>query len=138
MDPLKVADITVSGARNALHHCGAARDSRDNDFMTGFGKQMSRVLLASLLAGALGLGGAAWAANPTAPSLKPAEVRQSTWMEAGQFSLLNRALDAADEGRWSEVRSAIGRLSDPGAQALLRWKMASDTSGMGFTELSKA
>jgi soluble lytic murein transglycosylase len=106
--------------------------------MTGFGKQMSRVLLASLLAGALGVSGTAWAANPTAPSLKPAEVRQSTWMEQGQFNLLNRALDAADEGRWSEVRSAIGRLNDPGSQALLRWRMASDASGMGFTELSKA
>src|SRR5690349_3843830 len=80
-DPLKVADITVSGAQSALHHCGATRDSRDNHFMTGFGKQMSRLLLASLLAGVLGVGGTAWAANPDAPSLKPAEVRQSPWME---------------------------------------------------------
>jgi soluble lytic murein transglycosylase len=113
--------------------------------MTGFGKRMSRWgflrLLGSVSAvmalGALS-GGIAFA-NPSAPSLKPTPTLDSRWMEQGEFALLSRALDAADGGRWSEVRSALARLNDPGAQALLRWRMASDgNAGLGFSDLSKA
>ncbi len=113
--------------------------------MERFGKQMSRMspahtakaLLAAAAVGALGV--AAAHALPTAPSLKPVENVQSSWMEKGEFTLLSRALDAADDNRWSEVRSALGRVADPGAQALLRWRMATDANaGLGFSDLIKA
>jgi peptidoglycan lytic transglycosylase len=117
--------------------------------MTGFGKQMSRLGLSYLGKGLLAafafgtfsgtLAGAAAAENPTAPSLKPAATRQSPWMETGEFTLLTRTLDYADDGRWTDVRSALSRLNDPGAQALLKWRMATDSGyAMGFTELTKA
>jgi soluble lytic murein transglycosylase len=108
--------------------------------MEGFGKRMSggvRRVLTAVAVGALAV--AAAAANPTPPSLKPAKTLSSAWMEAGEFTLLSRALDAADNGRWSEVRSALGRVSDPAAQALLRWRMATDGgSALGFSDLSQA
>lgn len=105
--------------------------------MTGFGKQMSRWIAGLLLSTALA--GAAAAQAPSAPSLKPARTAQSSWMESTEFALLARALDAADDARWTEVRAALGRLADPGAQALLRWRLATDsTAGMGFADLSKA
>ena len=108
--------------------------------MAEFGKQMSRngrrVAAALLLSTSVV---AAAAANPTAPSLKPVPQIASSWMEQGEFTLLTRALEAADDGRWSEVRSALGRLADPGAQALLRWRLATDgSSGMGYADLAKA
>jgi len=113
--------------------------------MEGFGKQMSRtglshlakVLLAAVALNTLGV--AVAQALPTAPSLKPARAIQSSWMETGEFTLVSRALDAADDSRWSEVRSALGRVADPGAQALLRWRMATDgNAGLGFSDLVKA
>ncbi|RYZ11139.1 MAG: hypothetical protein EON61_10620 [Alphaproteobacteria bacterium] len=79
----------------------------------------------SALGGALGAGVAM--ANPVAPSLKPAPVQTSAWLDQADFTLLNRALDAADESQWTQVRSYLGRLSDPAAQALVRWRIA--TSG---------
>ncbi len=108
--------------------------------MTGFGKRMSvagrRVALVLMLSTA---GIAAAAANPTAPSLKPSPTLQSTWLEPAEFSLLSRALDAADDNRWTDVRSALSRLNDAGAQALVRWKLATNgNAGMGFSDLLKA
>src|SRR5262249_51818767 len=91
----------------------------------------------SALVGPLGVSAAA--ENPSAPSLKPARVIQSTWMEVGEFTLLSRALDAADNNRWTEVRSALARLTDTCAQALLRWRIATNgNSGMGYADLAKA
>jgi soluble lytic murein transglycosylase len=112
--------------------------------MTGFGKRMSRLArrivtatAVSALCGAAGAGAAF--ANPDAPSLKPSPVIESRWMEQGEFTLLSRALDAADDLRWGEVRSALARMNDPGGQALLRWRMATDsTAALGFGELAKA
>ena len=112
--------------------------------MTGFGKRMSRLGKRVATATALGalaasMGAGTAFANPGAPSLKPSPVIESRWMEQGEFTLLSRALDAADDLRWNEVRSALGRLNDPAAQALLRWRMATDaTATMGFSDLSKA
>ena len=81
----------------------------------------------------------AFAGPPSAPSLKPASTRQSTWLAGPEFRELSKALDAADNNRWVDVRSAIARISDPGARGLLRWRMAIDgNSGMGFSDLSKA
>jgi len=108
--------------------------------MTGFGKLMRRTGCGLLAVLALGLAAQAIAQDiPDAPSVKPARTVQSSWMEAGEFSLLTRALDAADDNRWGEVRAALGRMNDPGAQALLRWRMATDmNAALGFSDLIKA
>jgi soluble lytic murein transglycosylase len=117
--------------------------------MDRFGKQMSRftrprpgrTLAAGLflIGMAAGPGAVAAFANPTAPSLKPAPVRLTPWMEQGEFALLSRALDAADANRSSEGRSALQRMNDHGGQALLRWRLATDgNAGMGFSDLARA
>ena len=110
--------------------------------MSGFGKQMSRVLhllVGSLSLGALGLSAVA-TANPPPPSLKPAAVpARSLWIETDDLNLLVRALDAADKNQWREVRTFLGRLSDPTAQALIRWRILTDgNGGSGFNELREA
>lgn len=108
-------------------------DSRDNHFMKRFGK---RLLLAVAVAG---LWSAPALANPPAPSLKPAPTISSPWIPPADLTLLTRALDAADEGEWGQVRSLLGRISDPAAQALVRWRIATNgNAGMGFTELMQA
>lgn len=110
--------------------------------MTGFGKQMSWVRVATL-AGvsvvALGVSAAAMA-NPPAPSLKPsATPARSVWIEAADFGLLTRALEAADSNQWSLVRSLLGGISDPAAQALVRWRILTDgNGGSSYGELRDA
>jgi soluble lytic murein transglycosylase len=118
---------------------GKRRDSRDNHFIGRFGK-LRRALLAGLAAASLWAGGgAAFAALPSAPSLKPSPTRTSTWLAGPEFRDLSRALDAAENNRWVDVRAALARITDPGARALLRWRMAIDgNSGLGFSDLSKA
>lgn len=86
----------------------------------------------------MGLAGSA-SALPDAPSRKPPVPVASTWLEDAQFTQLNRALDAADNNNWGEVRAALGRIKDPGAQALLRWRIASDgNSGASFADIAAA
>lgn len=78
-------------------------------------------------------------ALPSAPSLKPRESATSTALSPSDFSTLLRALEAADEERWSDVRAAIPRISDPAAKLLLRWDMATDgDSGLDFDDLRSA
>ncbi len=93
------------------------------------------------MAAVLALGPAAGpaAALPTAPSVKPADTRESKWLTPADFAQLRRALDAADENRWGDVRQALAKIGDAGAATLVRWRMATDgNSGVGFTELSRA
>jgi hypothetical protein len=74
-----------------------------------------------------------------APSLKPSPTLSSTWLETSDFTLLTRALDAADDGLWSQVRSYLDRIGDPAAQALIRWRIATNgDTGMGYSDLIKA
>jgi len=108
-------------------------DSRDNHFMKQFGKRLLlAVTLTSLLA-------APATANPAAPSLKSPPPVSSPWLASPDLSLLLRALDSADSGEWGQVRSLQGRISDPAAQALVRWRLATNgNAGMGFGELMQA
>ncbi|MEP7211387.1 MAG: hypothetical protein ABI740_11160, partial [Alphaproteobacteria bacterium] len=104
-----------------------------------FGK-LKHGLRAAVAAGLLMLAGApAFAAPPSAPSLKPSPTRTSTWLAGPEFRDLSKALDAAENNRWVDVRSVLARISDPGARGLLRWRMSIDgNSGMSFADLSKA
>jgi soluble lytic murein transglycosylase len=112
--------------------------------MMGFGKRMSRTgraLMAAVALSALGgaIGAGVATANPVAPSLKPSPVLSSAWLDTADFTLLTRALDAADENQWSQVRSYLGRISDPAAQALVRWRIATNgDTGLGYNELVAA
>ena len=75
-------------------------------------------------------------ANPLPIAEANSATSPSTWMEQGEFTLLTRALEAADDSRWSQVRSLLGRMNDPGAQALVRWRLATDGGGgLGFADL---
>ncbi len=148
MDPLNsMADFPEgSGTRGDR----AERDSRDNHFMTGFGKRrlgrkrrkakgvgLLRGLVSGMTLAAACVATAA--ANPPAPSLKPVQALKSSWIADSDFSLLVRALDAADSDQWSQVRSLLSRIGDPTAQSLVRWRLATNgNAGMGFSELSRA
>lgn len=78
-------------------------------------------------------------AMPTAPSLKPKQGVVSTLVQPSELAALNRALEAADANRWSEVRSALARASDEGMKSLLRWRIVTDgNSGASFGELLDA
>ncbi len=64
---------------------------------------------------------------------------KSVWLEANDLSLLERALNAADESRYTDVRMLLSRIQDPAAQALLRWRMATESAGgLGWSDLSRA
>ncbi|MBI1362162.1 MAG: transglycosylase SLT domain-containing protein [Alphaproteobacteria bacterium] len=118
---------------------GPRGDSADIPSNDRFGKQARRLLGAIVTSLAVASGAAAAAQTPRPPSLKPAEVHQSTWLAGPEFAALDKALDSADDNRWIEVRRELGRISDPGARALVRWRMAIDgNSGIGFSDLSKA
>jgi soluble lytic murein transglycosylase len=79
------------------------------------------------------------AALPSAPSIKPRAQQTSPHLEAAQFRALDRALDAAEEGRWGDFRAQAAQVTDPAGQALLRWRQAMDgNSGLGFQTLSAA
>ncbi len=78
-------------------------------------------------------------ALPTSPSLKPRQQVESIWVDTSDLASLDRALQAADADRWSDVRAAIGRIKDPAAKLLLQWKMATDgDSGMSHEDLTAA
>ena len=127
----------------------------DNHFAPLFGKQSfarsgarsgrplkwGLPLVRQLIAGAAiaGLCVSAAAANPPAPSIKPVPALESAWIANSDFSLLSRALDAADNDEWGQVRSLLSRISDPAAQTLVRWRLATNgNAGMGFSELQRA
>lgn len=101
--------------------------------MNRFGKRLLLAVAVSGLFAGVAL------ANPPAPSLKPPPPVASSWLPSPDLPLLLRALDSADSGEWGQVRSLLGRIADPGAQALVRWRIATNgNAGMGFTELMQA
>jgi len=146
MDPLNsmTSDIPENVERRI-------NDSPDNHFAPLFGKGASmpgtrqqtwgfrtmRQLITGVALGCLCVSAAA--ANPPAPSLKPAPALQSTWIANNDFDLLFRTLDAADREDWGQVRSLQSRISDPAAQTLIRWRLATNgNAGLGFTDLMRA
>jgi soluble lytic murein transglycosylase len=145
MDPLKTmaTDFPEKPDENSGPAAGdPACDSPDNHFRTGFGKhRRTKQLAKRLITGAAIalLCVATAAANPPAPSLKPAHVVQSAWLGASDLSLLTRAMDAADSEDWPLTRSLLSRIADPAAQALVRWRLAiNGNAGAGFSDLMKA
>lgn len=79
------------------------------------------------------------AASPSAPSLKPALNFTSKVVDKSEYERISKALDAADAGRWFEVRQAIPRIRDEDASRLLRWRIATNAaSNASFSELNSA
>jgi len=122
-----------------------ARDSADNHFSAGFGKRRMRKIGRTGLRGLVttaaiaALCVASAAANPAAPSLKPTPAISSAWIGASDLTLLNRALEAADTNQWGQVRAHLSRITDPAAQTLIRWRIATNgNAGTGFTDLMAA
>jgi len=94
---------------------------------------------AGLLAVAFALSAPAAAALPDSPSIKPRQEYRSERIDAAQFRAISRGLDAAEDGRWSDFRSALAQTGDPGGAALLRWRQAIDPNGgLGFASLASA
>lgn len=156
MDPLN--SMAADVPENTGGHAGEpACDSADIHFRAAFGKRsltasnkkptsrqkktgdaglIRRLVTTAAIAA---LCATAAAANPPAPSLKPSPIVQSTWIASADLILLNRALDAADQNQWSQVRSFLSRISDPAAQSVVRWRIATNgNAGTGFTDLMAA
>lgn len=78
-------------------------------------------------------------ALPGAPSLKPPESRSLAVLPASEMTTLSKALNAADEGRWSDARAGLSRLRDSAAKLLVQWRLAMDGGAdAGFTERAAA
>jgi len=106
-------------------------DWRDNHFMKRFGK---RLLLGVAPIGLL----VACDGQSSCASLKPPPPVSSPGSPPPTSPPPPR-LDSADAGEWGQVRSLQGRISDPAAQALVRWRIATNgNAGMGFGELMQA
>ncbi|MEZ5998487.1 MAG: lytic transglycosylase domain-containing protein [Hyphomonas sp.] len=83
--------------------------------------------------------GAAAAALPEAPSLKPARTYASQATDPKNAEILHKALAAAERYDWSEVARLQDQATDPAVRDLIMWRRASEgVPGMGFDEVSVA
>ncbi len=111
-------------------------EARDIDRGRAFGKALKGAVLAALAFAVLA---PAAAALPSSPSVKPRQEYKSERIDAVQFRAISRGLDAAEDGRWPDFRSALSQTTDAGGKALLRWRQAIDPNGgLGFASLAAA
>ncbi|WP_420432227.1 transglycosylase SLT domain-containing protein [Hyphobacterium sp.] len=94
------------------------------------------VLLISMVAGML-------ASTPAAaqfpdPRLRPERPNPSRYLDDQDFLMLERGLEAANDGDWGEVRDARRRISDPIARQILLWRIATSDEDTSFMELDLA
>ncbi len=88
---------------------------------------------------AISLLATATAAIPRAPSLKPNAHFVSNVISKTDFQDLSAALDAADSGKWSTVRTLRKRISDTDARNLLLWELTTSSgANPTFSELNLA
>ncbi len=94
----------------------------------------------AILAGLFALvQGAAAAAVPEAPSLKPERPYHSQVTDSKNAEVLHKALRAAERYDWSTVAHLQTQASDPDVRNLIMWIRASrGVPGMGFSEVSFA
>ncbi len=114
------------------------RSAKGGDIDRGrtFGKAWRGAALAALAFAALA---PAASALPDSPSIKPRAEYKSQRIDAAQFRAISRGLEAAEDNRWADFRSALSQTTDAGGRALLRWRQATDPNGgLGFQSLSAA
>ena len=85
-----------------------------------------------------------WIAIPAAiaqypdPRMRPDRPNPSRYLDDQDFLMLERGLEAAEDGDWREVRDARRRVSDPVARSILLWRIATSDEGATFMELDLA
>lgn len=79
----------------------------------------------------------AWAQFPD-PRLRPERPNPSRYLDDQDFLMLERGLDAAEDGDWGIVRDARRRISDPVARSILLWRIATSDEDTSFMELDLA
>ncbi|WP_421786435.1 transglycosylase SLT domain-containing protein [Hyphobacterium sp.] len=94
------------------------------------------VLLIAMVAGTL-------ASTPAGaqfpdPRLRPERPNPSSYLDDQDFLMLERGLEAAEGGDWSDVRDARRRISDPIARQILLWRIATSDEDTSFMELDLA
>ncbi len=95
--------------------------------------------VAILLTATILASGAAAAALPDAPSLKPARTYTSQATDSKNAEILHRALNAIDRRDWPEVARLQRQASDATVRDLIMWTRASEgVPGMSFEEVSAA
>jgi len=77
------------------------------------------------------------AQNPD-PRLRPERPNPSRYLDDQDFLMLERGLEAAADGDWSDVRDARRRISDPVARSILLWRIATSDEAATFMELDLA
>lgn len=93
-----------------------------------------RVTLAALLLATTAT--SAVAAVPPSPGLKPDIVAASRVVSTTDAGLLRDALNAADEGRWSQVRFYESQARSEIVRKVIRWYRGRSDTQMSFDELS--
>ena len=95
--------------------------------------------VALFLFAAVAVNGAAAAALPETPSLKPARTYTSTATDEKNAEILYKALAASERYDWNEVARLQRQATDPAVRDLILWKRASEgVPGMGFSEVDEA
>lgn len=85
-----------------------------------------------------------WIAIPFAdaqfpdPRLRPDRPNPSRYLDDQDFLMLERGLEAAEDGDWRDVRDARRRISDPVASRILLWRIATSDENATFMELDLA
>ena len=87
---------------------------------------------------------AGWIVVPAAsalypdPRLRPERPNPSRYLDDQDFLMLERGLEAAEDGDWRDVRDARRRISDPVASSILLWRIATSDENSTFMELDLA
>ena len=95
------------------------------------------VRFATALAASAWICAAAEARTP-APRLAPPVPNHIESLSDADFELFRRAMRAANDDEWDFVRDAASAISDPAAQRILLWRMATSDARASFSDLHLA
>lgn len=92
----------------------------------------------TLTAGLAALFGAAALAQAPAPRLKPPVPNHSEILSDSDFAAFRRAMRAADDDEWDEVRDLMIQIENPIADRVLLWRIAVSDARAPFSDLDRA
>ena len=72
------------------------------------------------------------------PRARPDRPNPSEYLDDQDFLMLERGLEAAEDGDWGVVRDVRRRISDPIARRILLWRIATSDEDTNFMELDLA
>lgn len=97
-------------------------------------KRLAITLTAALVA----LSGAAALAQAPSPRLKPPVPNHSEILSDSDFFAFRRAMRAADDDEWSQVRELMIEIDHPVADQVLLWRLAVSDARAPFSDLDRA